>query len=170
MPGSTDRPPDLVQELRAMKARLAEIEGRMLNRIVAAARVTTVGTTTIPNNGGIVDFTSASIDTAGLWDAGEPSRLTIPIAGVYAVAGQARVEFNATGLRGLTLQLNGADVIDSEMRVDAASSTTYTALIAYALLECQVGDYLELEVSQTSGGDLDATPATLSAHWVGVLT
>jgi hypothetical protein len=83
------------------------------------------------------------------------SRITIPTgyAGKYLVFGQATFAGSATGIRLIKIIKNGSgDGPDIESGAMAANQTPLTQQF---IVDLAVGDYLEMNVYQTSGGNLD---------------
>ena len=85
------------------------------------------------------------------------TRLTCRYAGVYHIIGNAGFSGNATGVRIYQIRLNGATEI---ARAESTGSTAYNSVQTVATLYVlAVNDYVELTVTQNSGGSL----ATLQA-------
>lgn len=105
-------------------------------------------------------YTTLTFDTE-LWDhadfpmhaAGNPTRLTAPVAGKYLVSGSAEFASNATGLREVVLYFNGT-TIHTRVQI-AALSGAVTVLNITDQLSLAAADYVELRVRQTSGGALN---------------
>lgn len=84
------------------------------------------------------------------------SRLVVPagLAGMYIVSGFMQFASNATGIRSIQITKNASG--------DTASTSTATAsgamwMQANAVMKLAVGDYVELNAYQNSGGNLDVT-------------
>lgn len=163
MPGKVDRPPDLVAELRRMRARIQELETSS-NRLAAVA-VLEDGTATLPSGTPTeIEFASAAIDTAGAFDVGEPDRLTIPYTGVYIVTASATIASNGAtvGFRSLTIAADSSvgitlPPLQSNSWQGALSMTTYLT----------AGSTVILFAFQNSGTSLDATNGNLAISWLG---
>jgi hypothetical protein len=80
-------------------------------------------------------------------------RLTCRTAGLYSINGHVQFASNATGSRVASILLNGTHVI-ANMRVPAVSDGA-TVLTVSTVWSLAVGNYVELRVYQTSGGNLD---------------
>lgn len=89
-------------------------------------------------------FHSTSVNTG---------RLTIPAAGRYLVIGQVVFVSNATGFRNAQIRLNGTTIL-AQVLINA-NATDATGLIVSTIRSLSASDYVELAVSQTSGGSLD---------------
>lgn len=127
----------------------------------------------IPNNA----FTSVGLDTTAIDNYGghsntvNNSRYTAQIAGWYETIGQTSFASNATGNRASDITVNGGAPLprpESEFGTDTnASSATIFQIAAPVFLN--VGDFLELQALQSSGGALNTTtfsPCFLYARWV----
>jgi hypothetical protein len=105
----------------------------------------------------IIDWNSERFDTNTFHDTTtNSSRITIPAgyAGKYLISWQIGFNFNATGYRQVQVLLNGAQLGQSYNLVTYNGYSTQSAAIVYPL---SVGDYLQVEVTQTSGGNLDSS-------------
>lgn len=165
--GHVDRPPDLVEELRSMKAQIHELQ----QRVRAAAFLSPViarviaGTVSVPNiSQATITFTTEQIDTADLWDPGLPDRLTIPRDGVYIVTGFLQFVANATGDRQITVTISSGQGTSALVR----APTDLAQLVATGVAECSAGDTITLSAWQSSGGALNASFSVLAVAWVGV--
>lgn len=81
------------------------------------------------------------------------SRITIPTgkAGKYRIFGQISYLDNATGGRRISIAKNGSRI---RQTITPGSSNSYNFVTAEAILDLIVGDYLELQAFQNSGGSL----------------
>lgn len=101
------------------------------------------------------------------------SRITIPTggAGWYMINGNVEFVANATGVRQVQIRHNGATVIASVIVPTTAAGVC--RLNVSAQYRMNVGDYVELQAQQTSGGNLNVTATTdlspsFSACWLAV--
>lgn len=163
--GNVDRPPDLVAELRLMKARIAELEGRILNRVVAAACVRASGMSALHDTPLVASFSVVDFDTAGLFHAGTPDRLTAPISGLYVMVGTFGMGNNATGDR--SVSISGNDIFPTTGVNMAAPTGTFFASTP-RIVELEAGEYQQVTGLQTSGTTLSAS-ASFTMMWMGVL-
>lgn len=109
-----------------------------------------------------VPFASASWDNhpAGLsaqWDIANPTRLTCRLAGLYYIHGAAVFALHATGQRLIKLLKNGTEFYQ-DFRMPMA--VFGTPIILSTLLYLAVGDYIEMQAWQNSGGNLDLSYTT----------
>jgi hypothetical protein len=114
-------------------------------------------TDTIPNaTATIIGWNSERFDTDAFHDTvTNNSRITIPSgkAGKYLISWQWGFNLNTNGYRQVQILLNGTQLPQSYSLVTMNGYTTQSAALVYPL---SVGDYLQLEVTQNSGGNLDS--------------
>lgn len=102
-------------------------------------------------------FNTERWDTHGLHDnAVNNSRLTCKTAGKYSIKGQARFDLNAAGKRSIMITLNGSTELCHNALLNLGAGT-YVSVNVETIYDLAVGDYVELEVYQDSGGDLNVT-------------
>jgi hypothetical protein len=104
-------------------------------------------------------------DDDGMHDAGAPTRVVLPLDGVYRIVGQAPFDANATGFRTLVLARNGAGI--REVLMPAVSGVRTTPILA-AEIVAAAGDYVELVAFQNSGATLGITPGTQQGPYFAV--
>lgn len=117
-----------------------------------------------------------TLDTDGMHStATNTSRLTVVTAGWYLVNGTAGFASNATGVRQAGLRVNGTGTSTSnsgQVNINAVGGGQPSALQVSSLVQLAVGDWIELVMRQTSGGNLDTETALsefqprLVAFWV----
>jgi hypothetical protein len=119
---------------------------------IPSVRVYGTSPTTVTSGGGqtIVSWNSEAFDAAGMHDNTNPTRLTAPISGVYAISGSAQFLSAATGYRQIGIYPNGTAgrFVSVLIPVGSAAEYTYTEASTLALLNA--GDYVELKLAQTS--------------------
>ena len=81
------------------------------------------------------------------------SRLTCKTAGKYVIVASAMFASNATGLRGIKILLNSTTII-AKLYFAAISGDTTPTFVS-TLYELNVGDYVQMQGVQTSGGALN---------------
>jgi hypothetical protein len=166
--GTGDPLAQITQQLADLRRRLDSLErGR---GFIALVRVMTTGTQTLTT--GVltaVTFGSEQFDTANMWVSGSPTRLTIPAAGAYLVTAKALFQANATGQRRAAIRRNGSESF-ATIGVNATGGSELTELSCSDTIRCDIGDYLELTMTQSSGGNLDVfNPTALSAIYLGAV-
>lgn len=83
------------------------------------------------------------------------SRITFTTAGRYEVFANVNYAANSTGYRRLSFLLNGTTTYGGQ--TVAAAPTVATRLAATRTIVAAASDYVEVQVVQTSGGNLDVT-------------
>jgi hypothetical protein len=104
-----------------------------------------------------LDFDTERFDTDTIHDATHPSRLTCHTAGKYLIFASLRFAANATGWRDAVIRLNGSTVI-GRMNADSVN-TDVTALSLSTVFALAENDYIEVVVTQNSGGTLNVSAA-----------
>lgn len=117
-----------------------------------------LGNQAIPTNTWTaISWTSAPTNEQGIWNAAQPTRLTIPQAGIYSYNAWVRFAANATGNRGVRLTGNGSsDAIGFQIPASGGGEVTWITLGTNSAIVV-VGDYSEFYVYQGSGGNLNVT-------------
>jgi hypothetical protein len=91
--------------------------------------------------------------------------LTIPVAGMYAIAGFQTYGANATGTRLITLRRNGSSLESVRLATTSASNPIISLTMpGYPLNK---GDIISMVGQQTSGTTINMNAATLSVQYVG---
>ena len=116
-------------------------------------------------------FTPATLDTElidtdfGHSTVTNTSRYTFQVAGLYVAWGMAAFATNATGTRASKFITNGTTpIIGSETLYLPATTASPTAPTT-AFIQAAVGDYVELNIFQNSGGAL-STNSNGTFDWV----
>jgi hypothetical protein len=103
-------------------------------------------------------FDSEADDSANLHSTvTNSSRMTAPVAGVYLVTANVRFASNGTGYRQVLFLVNGGTLHGDDIR--AAVSGVVTDVVTSARVSLAAGDYVEVQVGQTSGGALNVEVA-----------
>lgn len=129
----------------------------------AACRARQIVAQSIANNTWVaLTMTAEDLDTAGGHSTSvNTSRYTAVTAGTYLVTGGSSWVNNVTGVRGARIAKNGTGINGSEAVVGAAPSSGNRVAAKTILVALAIGDYVEIEALQTSGGALN-TVATSS--------
>jgi len=153
-------------------AGLIDLEARLSNYtdlVGPAANVRLSGAQSIPNGTTTtVSWGTEVYDTAGMWDAGNPTVLTVTRAGLYLVTGN--LSFAAgTGARVGRLYRNTTGIASQAW---SESVGVATEIAATAHVACAVGDLLSMVAYQNSGAALNINdsatgPCFLAAVWLG---
>jgi hypothetical protein len=129
----------------------------------------TATSSTTSGSTSVITFDTEQYDTDTMHSTSvNTGRITATTTGLYTVYGQVCMASNATGTRTLSLVKNGATTLAN------ARLHTVIATNAYTDLEVDVqmtaGDYVELNMLQTSGGALSTVAGLgntwFSARWV----
>jgi len=106
-------------------------------------------------------FANETFDTDGFHDnVTNNTRITIPtgLGGYYRVTANSGFLVNASGRRIMAIALNGTNVSQIETSANAAAEPAASLTDTYSL---SAGDYLEINVFQTSGGNLNTSGAAI---------
>ena len=141
--------------------------GCMLNRTAAQSITDSTDTAVTFPTGSMTE----ELDTDGLHSgATNTARITIPAGGdgVYLVGGNVRWETNATGARVLWVEYNGSagtGTVITESRIAPSGSATQTSQLVSTVYLLASGDYVTMNVRQTSGSAKDVQNAGFSARF-----
>jgi len=125
-------------------------------------QVFTTGETITNNTATDVEWTNEDHDVTGWHSAGtNPERLTVPAGfdGYYALSTTIQWEGHATGDRKVRIQKNGVTLREGIVN-DTSEAQIFDQHVRYVDY-LVAGDYVTIEVLQTSGGDLDVHSASL---------
>lgn len=106
-------------------------------------------------------FDSESYDLNGMHStSSNTSRLTAQRAGVYSIFGSIRFATSSSGtLRGVRIVVNGSVIIALDLRPPNGAASTVNITIA-SCYKLAVNDYVELQVYQDTGGNLNVERAS----------
>lgn len=128
----------------------------------------------IPNaTGTILSWDVERYDANNCFSTSQPTRLTAPAAGIYALSATVWFTANANGARDVRLLQNGAIVArDNRAPVSGAH---LGAVQVTGILPAQASDYFEVQVYQDSGGALDVEALgsyapSFAIAWIGPRT
>ena len=127
----------------------------------------------IPNNTFTkISFTNATnISAPEYWNIANPTRLVAPRGGYYEVKCAITFAINSTGVRQVRLLRNGTPITAPQTLTTLGATTgSETVLnIVFPEVNLGIGGYVEVEVNQTSGGDLNvAANSWAQINWVRV--
>lgn len=108
-----------------------------------------------------ISWTTEEFDSAGMFDAGTPTVLTVQQAGVYLFSATGGFVANATNDRACALFKNGTEQLQSDQ--GRAPAVYFWGGNVVAVDEMAVGDTIQLKVAQNSGGNLNTGDCWLSA-------
>jgi hypothetical protein len=90
----------------------------------------------------------------------DTSRYTAVYPGWYLVSGTCGFAANSSGLRGLRWAKNGSAINGGEVFYPPTASSTPIYPARTKLIFLNVGDYVELQVFQSSGGNLNTSASS----------
>ena len=131
------------------------------------AKVTASGTQSIPDSTGTsVAWNNESYDSDGMHDnSTNNERLTIVSGedGIYLFGTLITFSSSVTGTRTITVRKNGSGIFTSQVAPPVAT----TSMVAvFPPLDLIATDYIDLQVSQTSGGSLPIHVVGTDSFWV----
>lgn len=162
-------PGGAASELRFPNGSLTEVSSGVfeVRYVQPGAAVTRSTSQTISNN----TFTAISFDTegydrGGYWDAGQPTRFTIPSGqgGFFDVYFSGEYD-SATGSRQWLFLVNGTNYLQTNVTTNVSGGARSFALIYD--LPLSAGDYIECLVYQDSGASRTFSIARASIRKVG---
>jgi parallel beta-helix repeat protein len=115
---------------------------------------TSGGEVSNPSSWEAVDWASEDHDWGDLWAAGSPSRFTFGLGGLIELDAHLAFEPNATGKRGIRFIVDGTTPIAQKL-VDNRGGSKDTYLDLSTCEKIDPGSYVEVEVYQNSGGNLN---------------
>jgi hypothetical protein len=130
------------------------------------------GSQTISNNTQTKKtFTGADVyDTDAFHDpSSNDTRITIPagLGGYYLIYGAVTWDNNTSGRRYITFTKNNADLNFTANAFSTATNTIYPTSMVSVVVNLSAGDYIELEIWQSTGGNLN-TDNGAPGSWFGV--
>lgn len=118
-------------------------------------RVRRTAVVSMGNGWSTKSWTVADFNTDSMWSLGtNPTRITFNTAGLYVVGGSCGAAANANNTRGMELKVNASRAI-AAAGYYPATSLQATWLTCGCVHAFSVGDYLELNEYQDSGGSLN---------------
>jgi hypothetical protein len=129
----------------------------LLSPPLCQARQSTLQTLTTSTFASIT-MTSEDVDSSGMHSTvTNTSRCTAVYPGWYRWAGAACFAANATGNRATKWLVNGAILNIGQAVTDAIATNVQTTPAVTLLAYLNVGDYIELQAWQSSGGNLNTS-------------
>lgn len=106
-----------------------------------------------------VVFDSEISDVGDMFSVVNPSRITLPVAGVYLIVADLIFPANATGLRYIAINLNGS--IRTHITIVTGIGSADHRVQTIALYARSGGEWIEIQALQTSGGALNIYGASV---------
>lgn len=111
-----------------------------------------------------VTFGVEVFDThSGHSTSSDTSRYTAQVAGTYMVLGRGGFVPNSTGRRGVRITKNGV-VVGGSANFTQTSTGDVWANSASAMVHLDVGEYVEVQIYQDSGGNLNSSGASADVN------
>lgn len=107
----------------------------------------------------VVTFEADEADELAHWTSSAATRMTAIVPGRYLPVAAVRFASNGTGFRAAWITRNGSSTIGRAQHIATAAGAPTWFDLAAQPVTLAVGDYLELNVSQNSGGNLALSPA-----------
>lgn len=105
-----------------------------------------------------LSFNVERYDTDNMFDPAQPDRLVCRVAGYYEVTAQMIFAgTSGTGTRSLTVTMNGTTNVATRNQAGVVSPNVTGMSINTAPFYMNVGDYVQVKATQSSGGNLDIT-------------
>lgn len=120
----------------------------------------------------VLALNSERWDTADQHDlAVNNSRLTCKSAGKYFVFGNVQFAANAVGSRGLQIIKNAVGGIGTAYALEfiGTNPASTTSICIMTVMDLEVGDYVELQAYQDSGGNLNVQVNTADSPEFGMV-
>lgn len=99
----------------------------------------------------VVNFEGELFDTASIHDPAYPANLTAPVAGIYLLTSVVKFASNSTGVRKISMVLNGS----AEIASSASQAGTDSAVSISTIYQLAANDVVQVYAFQTSGGALN---------------
>jgi len=107
-------------------------------------------------SGSVITFNSERHDPFDMHStSSNTSRVTVPQAGVYLITGNIRTASNSTGVRELSIRLNGSTTIAFNGLKANATDGDLSIMQVTTTYKLAANDYVELHLWQNSGGSLN---------------
>lgn len=167
------------RELAALRREVDRLYRRapvvLSSAVLPAVKVQRQAAQSIANTSVVdVAWDAAVFNPAGLWAAGDPTKLTASADGKWLVVATVIWTVNATGRRETIVERTSPTYGSADMafaRDDATGNSQTTWQTVAAVLSLAAGDYVKVQVYQDSGGALNlyvGSPTFSSAQMVKV--
>lgn len=145
-----------MRSVQLLERKVARLEAQMRRPSAIGARVRHNANQTIADiTQTVVAFNTEVFDTGGFHDnTTDNSRLTAPADGYYLFGFSVTFAFHATGVRYARFLYNGGTVIGVSSVNAVTVTNQQTSIQASTLYYMTAGDYMTMDVYQSSGGNL----------------
>lgn len=118
------------------------------------------------NTGTVLTANSENFDNDSMHSTSvNTSRITIQTAGRYLVIAAVSFSANSTGNRQVNFKKNGSGVAGGSL-LDNSGASNSTAIVQVQSLVLAASDYVEVEATQRSGGNLNTTLSEFAAFFM----
>ena len=123
---------------------------------------TAQNTSATPLDNSFITFQADSA-SSGMWDAGQPTRATIPAgqSGLYLLWGRSRLDAVTNGYHILRFAVNGGDIGVSEDLAPGQSSGGGAYMRTLDIVQLTAGQYIELNIHSTTASTSIAPAHTM---------
>lgn len=146
---------------------VSRVDPAFVRPAVKITRITTLAT--VNNTPEPVPFTAETFDTDNMWVVGSPTRITFRTAGIFQFGAIWQWPSNTTGRREALWRftpVSGSGAVTLINESVATSTGFFDRQLNYQW-HFEVGDYVELLVTQSSGGALNLQKAEAWAVYMG---
>lgn len=147
----------LLRKLAQVEQRVDRLASLESPRVGMGAGVYNSANISIPNNTAtILTFDSERWDNGNFHSVvSNTGRLTAPVQGTYLITASVDWDIFSGGIRFASLILNGTTVIADDEAGVVADGTSRPRHNLSTVYQLSTGDYVEVRVTQTSGGNLN---------------
>lgn len=160
---------ELQRQITALQSDLEKYQSMIPQaKIKAGIRVERTTSQTISNASwqtatyDTIDWESLPSDLTSQFSIGVPGRLTCRVAGLYYLNAQIRFAANATGTRGLAIQVNAVSVTGEHRGAFSTQDAQLNISCAYPMV---IGDYVQVLLYQSSGGNLNTIASSKALNF-----
>ena len=129
------------------------------------AQSATTGVNTTVNFNGPDDWDAASMHDPSV----NPSRMTVPVGGVYEINATISWDATANGIRVIDVIKNGAGLVAEVIEGHPTVATGSVRQLLSDQIRLNANDYIEVTVYQDSGSSIlfGGSATTLAISWIG---
>lgn len=148
----------------------------MLNFLINPPRValSRVSSVSLPTGVAVViPWENQFINTAGMWTAGSPTRITIQVPGKYRISVIGSFSTNTTNIRVIQVRLNGSTPSYKIVQCAPTPSPSADTVCGGSLVlpyTFAIGEFIEIQATQSTGSTLTfagGSDAYVTAEWMG---
>ncbi len=111
-----------------------------------------------------ITWSSATLDRLGGGSSGTANRYTCQLAGIYDWSGTITFNTGATGVRSVAIYVGGSAIVAGTIQSAAQPSNSFTLVVRPTWITMAAGEYLQIFVTQTNGGQLGTGTGSLASH------